>query len=46
MDFEIVNERGHWNVYLNGQFQCSCDSYQEAEGELKEMKETLEENKL
>ena len=43
MDFEIINERGHWNIYLNGVFQCSCDSYQEAEEEIEEMKK---ENKL
>lgn len=38
MNFEIVNERGHCNVYLNGVFQCSCDSYQEAEEEIEEMR--------
>lgn len=38
MDFEIISERGHYNVYLNGVFQCSCDSYKEAEEEIKEMR--------
>lgn len=46
MDFDIITERGHFNVYLNGEFQCSCDSYQEAEVEIEEMKENLKENKL
>lgn len=41
MDFEIVNEKGHWSVYLNGTFQCSCDSYQEAEEEIKEMRKEV-----
>lgn len=35
-DTEIKETRGHWEVYVNGEFFCSADSYLEAVNELKE----------
>lgn len=33
-EIKIVQNRGHWEVYLNGEFFCSADSYIEAAREL------------
>lgn len=33
---EIKQVRGHWEVYVNGEFFCSADSYIEAVNELYE----------
>lgn len=30
---EIVNVNLHWELYINGRFYCSADTYQEAEKE-------------
>lgn len=35
-DAEIKQIRGHWEVYVNGEFFCSTDSYVEAINELYE----------
>lgn len=29
-EIEFVPTRGHWEVYVNGEFFCSADSYIEA----------------
>ena len=29
-DFEIISDRGHYVVLLNGKFYCSADTYGEA----------------
>lgn len=29
-EVEIKQVKGHWEVYLNGEFFCSADSYLEA----------------
>lgn len=29
-NIEYVQVRGHWEVYVNGEFFCSADSYHEA----------------
>ena len=28
--YEIISQRGHYDVYRNGEFFCSADSYGEA----------------
>lgn len=33
---QIKQTRGHWEVYVNGEFLCSADSYVEAVNELYE----------
>lgn len=35
-DALIKETRGYWEVYINGEFFCSADSYLEAVNELKE----------
>lgn len=35
-DVQIKQNRGHWEVYVNGEFFCSTDSYVEAVNELYE----------
>ena len=32
--FEIRHERGHYEVYINGVFYCSADTYSEANREI------------
>ena len=29
-EVKIIQVRGHWEVYLDGEFYCSADSYIEA----------------
>ena len=29
-DFEIISDRGHYTILLNGKFYCSADTYGEA----------------
>lgn len=36
-DVQIKQVRGHWEVYINGEFFCTADSYIEA---VKEVYET------
>lgn len=36
MDFVILSKFGHYEVYLNGEFFCTADSYSEAEREIEE----------
>lgn len=36
MDFVILPKFGHYEVYLNGEFFCTADSYSEAEREIEE----------
>lgn len=33
----IIETRGHWEVYVNGEFFCTADSYTEALNELYEV---------
>ena len=30
MSVKITPKRGHWEVYINGKFYCSADSFNEA----------------
>ena len=39
MDFGIIPNAGHYDVYVDGDFFCSADSYNEA---VKEIEEWLE----
>lgn len=34
MEYDIVSERGHYVVYVNGKFFCSADTHHEAVQEL------------
>ena len=36
MSYQIVSSKGHYEVYVNGEFFCSADTLQEAESEIKE----------
>ena len=38
MDYEIINNRGHYEVYLDGEFIGSEDTYSEAEDAIEEHK--------
>lgn len=33
-EVEIIQNRGHWIVYVNGEFFCTADSYLEAAKEV------------
>ncbi len=33
-DIQIKQVRGHWEVYINGEFFCTADSYDEAVNEV------------
>lgn len=35
MTYKIQPERGHYDVYINGKFYCSADSWREAENEIR-----------
>lgn len=37
-EVKIIQTRGHWEVYVDGKFYCSTDSYTEAINELYEAK--------
>lgn len=34
MNIEVRNVRGHYEIYINGVFYCSCDNKQEVDEEL------------
>lgn len=34
MNIEVRNVRGHYEIYINGVFYCSCDTKEEVEEEL------------
>ena len=36
MNYKIINNHGHYEVYIDGQFFCSADTIEEAENEIKE----------
>lgn len=36
MEFEIITRHGHYEVYHNGEFYCSADTYGEALKEIDE----------
>lgn len=38
MDYEIINNRGHYEIYFNGKFIGSEDTYSEAEDAIEEHK--------
>jgi hypothetical protein len=37
MDIRIVPNAGHYDVYIDGDFYCSADSYSEARDEVKRL---------
>ena len=39
MDYKIISTRGHYEVYQNGQFLFSADTYEEAEEDVENMRE-------
>ena len=41
MQYEIKNNKGHYEVYVNGKFVCSADSEAEAESEICKYEEAL-----
>lgn len=42
VDVQFKNTRGHWEVFIYGEFFCSADSYTEAVNELHELAERFE----
>lgn len=36
ISYKIIPVQGHFNVYINGKFYCSADTYPEAESEIDE----------
>lgn len=34
IDFEIIHVAGHYEVYINGDFYCSADTFSEAVSEV------------
>ena len=36
MDFTIIPDREHLDVYIEGKFFCTADNWQEADKEIKE----------
>lgn len=42
VDYKIVRVRGHYAVYINDEFYCSADTFEEAKYEVEEY---LEDNK-
>ena len=38
MGYEIIPNRGHYEVHLNGEFICSEDTYSDAEDAIEEHK--------
>ena len=36
-DYDIVHEKGHYTVYVNGEFFCSADTHLEAEREVNDI---------
>lgn len=41
MNYEIVSNRGHYDVYIDGKFYCSADTMREAAKEVEEYFETV-----
>ena len=35
MTYKIVHNKGHYEVYINGEFYCSADNVSEAEKEVR-----------
>lgn len=42
METKIVPNRGHYDVYIDGELYCSADNWQEAEMEIQERSKTDE----
>lgn len=37
MKIDVRNVRGHYEIYINGIFYCSCDTMEEVDEELNNM---------
>jgi hypothetical protein len=37
--YEIVSNHGHFEIYIDGEFYCTADNYDEAEREIEEYEE-------
>ena len=44
-NYEIINNRGHYEIYFNGEFIGSEDTYSEAEETIKKSKGEKNENR-
>ena len=42
MEYKIVNNHGHWEGYINGEFYCSGDTFNEVVDDV--LKEVYEED--
>ena len=45
MKYEIIDVRGHYEIYINGNFYCSADTYTEAIREINNYPEATREMK-
>ena len=41
MDYDIVPTFGHYEIYINGEFYCSTDTYYEAVREIEDHQELM-----
>lgn len=41
MDYDIVPTFGHYEIYINGKFYCSTDTYYEAVREIESYQELM-----
>ncbi len=41
MSYRIVNVRGHYEVYINGEFYCSADNMAEATKEVERYEQRM-----
>lgn len=39
MSYDIIAAKGHYEIFINGDFYCTTDTYLEAEKEVKEYAE-------
>ena len=37
MSYQIIQVKGHYEIYINGEFYCSADSLSEAQSEIKDL---------
>lgn len=41
MSYQIVSNKGHYEIYINGNFYCSADTYAEAIREVEDFQKEM-----
>lgn len=41
MPYQIISNRGHYEIYINGKFYCSADTYVEAVREVEDFQKEM-----